>query len=87
MLLNSNNQTASLSSTLGNADDTLIPLLDATADDDHRQPPHHRAASTTLVVSTRSAIAASMAENRKLLFYAAGIFVCYFYFGILQEKM
>ncbi|XP_035220497.1 solute carrier family 35 member B1-like [Stegodyphus dumicola] len=28
-----------------------------------------------------------MASNRKLIFCAAGIFVCYFYFGILQEKI
>lgn len=29
----------------------------------------------------------TMKQNRKLLIYALGIFVCYFYFGILQEKM
>uniref|UniRef100_A0A6M2DEA8 Putative udp-galactose transporter related protein n=1 Tax=Xenopsylla cheopis TaxID=163159 RepID=A0A6M2DEA8_XENCH len=28
-----------------------------------------------------------MNENTKFLFYAGGIFVCYFYFGILQEKI
>lgn len=28
-----------------------------------------------------------MASNKKLFISAAGIFVCYFYFGILQEKM
>lgn len=28
-----------------------------------------------------------MQKNNKLLFCAAGIFVCYFYFGILQEKI
>lgn len=27
------------------------------------------------------------ASTKKLLFYAGGIFVCYFYYGILQEKM
>ncbi|GBN78917.1 Solute carrier family 35 member B1 [Araneus ventricosus] len=28
-----------------------------------------------------------MTSNKKVLIYAAGIFVCYFYFGILQEKI
>lgn len=28
-----------------------------------------------------------MANNKKLIIYAFGIFICYFYFGILQEKM
>lgn len=30
---------------------------------------------------------ADEANRTKLLFCAAGIFVCYFYYGILQEKM
>ncbi len=29
----------------------------------------------------------TMASSKKLMIYAVGIFVCYFYFGILQEKM
>ncbi|KAI1289703.1 Solute carrier family 35 member B1 [Halotydeus destructor] len=29
----------------------------------------------------------TMNINKKLLFYASGIFVCYFYFGILQEQI
>lgn len=28
-----------------------------------------------------------MGSPIKLLFYALGIFVCYFYFGVLQEEM
>ncbi|CAL1278375.1 unnamed protein product [Larinioides sclopetarius] len=28
-----------------------------------------------------------MSSNKKVFIYAAGIFVCYFYFGILQEKI
>ena len=28
-----------------------------------------------------------MADNKKLLLYSLGIFLCYFYYGILQEKM
>ena len=27
------------------------------------------------------------ASNRYLILYSVGIFVCYFYYGILQEKM
>jgi hypothetical protein len=26
-------------------------------------------------------------SNKQLIVYAIGIFVCYFYYGILQEKM
>ncbi|GFQ84173.1 solute carrier family 35 member B1 [Trichonephila clavata] len=28
-----------------------------------------------------------MSSNKRVICYAAGIFVCYFYFGILQEKI
>lgn len=28
-----------------------------------------------------------MSDNKKFLIYAAGIFFCYFYFGIMQEKI
>lgn len=44
--------------------------------------------TTTLQQDIRkSEMLTNMSKNRKLLLCALGIFVCYFYFGILQEKI
>lgn len=37
---------------------------------------------TKIVIHTET-----MNQTKKLIIYALGIFVCYFYFGIFQEKM
>lgn len=38
-------------------------------------------------MTSSAATSPTYSSKQRLLFYAAGIFICYFYFGILQEKM
>lgn len=42
---------------------------------------------TTQQVEKKAKNITKMNENTKLIVCAVGIFVCYFYFGILQEKI